>query len=386
MDRLFDSYGALLPLMSAHFAARHPKGPADSDFAWRRSVRAKAFDALRGMLPAGATSNLGIYASGQAYEALLVRMRAHPLPEAQNYGALMLEELRKVIPSWVKRVDSPTRGIEHSRYLQSRTEAAADAALRLVGEETEWSCGWTGAPGLAAEPEVRLVDFDPRGELKMVAAMLFPYSHLSEATLEAKVEAMSVEQRLEVIRAYQGTRANRRHRPGRALERAEYRFEIISDYGAFRDLQRHRLLSIDWQHLTPWHGYTMPAAVAEAGAEATYHQAMERSAGLYEELAGRFGPFQAAYAVALAFRIRYSMQLNAREAMHMLELRTSPQGHPEYRRVCQQMHRLIADQAGHRAVAAMMSFVDHEDYTGERLERLEGENRAQQKKAAPVEP
>jgi thymidylate synthase ThyX len=371
MDRLFDAYADLLPVVQAHLAARHPKAPEDSDFVWRQSIRAKAFDSLRGMLPAGATSNLGIYASGQAYEALLVRMRAHPLPEAQFYADLILEELRKVIPSWVKRVDAVDRGVAHSQYLQSKEADMAALADALFGQTAT-----RAEPDIGGEPEVTLTDWDPDGETKVVAAMLYPYTHLSEATLLDKVAAMSVEQRLDVMRRYTGDRANRRHRPGRALERCDYRFDVISDYGAFRDLQRHRLLTVEWQDLTPDHGYTMPHSVADAGAEETYALAMSRSASLYGALTERFLPTQAAYAIALAYRIRYMMQFNAREAMHLIELRTSPQGHPEYRQVCQQMHRLIRDRAGHHAIAAMMTYVDEADYEQSGLERLEGERRA----------
>jgi len=178
-----------------------------------------------------------------------------------------------------------------------------------------------------------------------------------------------------------GDRRNRRHRPGRALERCDYRFDVISDYGAFRDLQRHRLLTVEWQELTPGHGYTMPGSVVDAGVEDAYGAAMERSAELWGALSERFRPSQAAYAVALAYRIRYAMQFNAREAMHILELRTSPQGHPEYRMVCQQMHRLVAEKAGHRTIAAMMSHVDESDYDTAGLERLQGERRAEERRA-----
>ena len=373
MDRLFDAYGQLLPVLQTWFSARHPKAAADSDFVWRQSVRAKAFDALRGMLPAAASSNLGIYASGQAYEALLIRMRAHPLPEARTYAALMLTELRKVIPSWVKRVDVEDRGVAHSRYLEDNDRRMQDLAGDLLGTpDIDSAAG--AAPG--GDPEVTLLDWDPDAETKIVAAMLYPYSQQPEHRIQERVASMSEEERLDVVRAYAGDRHNRRHRPGRALERGDYRFDILSDYGAFRDLQRHRLLTVEWQDLTPTHGYTMPRAVAEAGSEEAYAGAMARSAALHGVLAERFGRVQAAYAVALAYRIRYVMQLNAREAMHMIELRTSPQGHPEYRNVCQQMHRLIVEKAGHRAVAALMTHLDDNDYEEEGLERLEGERRA----------
>jgi thymidylate synthase ThyX len=361
MDRLFDTYADLLAPMQSHYVERYPKQPGDSDFAYRSSIRAKAYDALRGILPAAAQSNLGIYGTGQAYEMLLLRMRSHPLPEARSYADLMLEELRKVIPSFLKRVDLPDRGGAWTDYLRRNREAMEGVAAALLGAEE---------PG--ERPMVTLVDFDPDAEVKLVAAALYPYSSLPEDQLVARVERMSTDERLEVLRAYSGERANRRHKPGRAFERVGYRFDVLSDYGAFRDLQRHRMLTIEWQDLTPRHGYTRPEALEAAGVGERFDEAMARSAGLYEDLAERF-PQQAAYAVALAYRVRYTMQCNAREAMHMLELRTSPQGHPEYRQVCQAMHRLIAEQAGHRAIAESMRFVDHGTYD---LERLDAENRA----------
>jgi hypothetical protein len=232
-------------------------------------------------------------------------------------------------------------------------------------------------PAAGGRPQVVLTDWDPEGEDKVVAAMLYPYTDRSEGEIARLVAGMTVEDRLEVIRRYTGDRDNRRHRPGRALERSGYRFDVISDYGAFRDLQRHRLLTVEWQELTPGHGFAMPEAIAAAGAAPVYEEVMERSAELHHALTDRFCASQAAYAVALAYRIRYVMQFNAREAMHMLELRTTPQGHPEYRQVCQQMYRLIAEQAGHRALAAMMSHVDLADYEESGLERLAGERRAE---------
>ncbi len=365
MDRLFDTYAELLPKMQEWFTGLYPKEPGDSDFVHRQSIRAKAFDALRGILPAATLSNLGIYGTGQAYEMLLVRMRAHPLPEARAYAAMMLEELRKVVPSFLKRVDMPDRGGAWSDYQMRNRSAMTEVADRLfAGVEPE------------ARPMVTLVDFDPEGEEKLVAATLYPYTDLPDDQVLATVRRMSVDERLSVLRAAVGERTNRRHRPGRGLERTGYRFDILSDYGSFRDLQRHRLLTIEWQDLSPRHGYLLPDAVVDAGAGEFFEEAMDRSRDLYEAMAGPF-PSQASYAVALAYRVRYLMQLNVREAMHVIELRTSPQGHPEYRKVCQQMHRLIEVEAGHKAVAAMMRFVDHGTYD---LERLASERRAEQRR------
>src|SRR5688500_11168741 len=366
MDRMFDTYAELIPPMQAWFTERYPKERGDSDFAYRQSIKAKALDSLRGLLPAAAQSNVGIYGTGQGYEALLLRMRAHPLPEARQYAALMLEELRKVIPSFLKRVDLPDRGGAWSSYMEANRAAMEAVAARLFeGDKPE------------PRPMVTLVDFDPEAEDKLVAACLYPYTDLPEDQVLAKVRTLPADEKAGVLRAYVGERGNRRHRPSRGFERIGYRFDVLSDYGAFRDLQRHRLLTIEWQDLTPRHGYNRPEAVAEAGLGERFAESMQRSADLHDAVAERFPP-QAPYAVALAYRVRYVMQLNAREAVHMLELRTSPQGHPEYRRVCQEMHRLIAEQAGHRAVADAMRFVDHGTYD---LERLEAERRAEARRS-----
>ncbi len=358
LDRMFDTYADMAAIMLDYFRDRFPRQPGDSDFVHRQALKAKALDAVRGALPAAALSNVGIYGTGQAYEALLVRMRAHPLPEARSYADLMLGELRKVIPSFLKRVDVRDRGVAASTYLATTRTASDEIAVRFFPP---------GDPAGDTGPHVELVDFDPDGEVKLVAAMLYAYTDRSEREIEARVRAMTVDERLAVVRAYVGERGNRRHRPGRAFERTGYRFDVLADYGAFRDLQRHRMLTIEWQPLSPRHGYTRPEPVDDAGCRDAFDETMERSAALHDVLAERFAP-QAPYAVALAYRVRFVMQLNAREAMHMLELRSEPQGHPAYRVVAQEMHRLIAEQAGHRALALAMRHVDHSGAEGGRMD------------------
>jgi thymidylate synthase ThyX len=368
LDRLFDTYAELIPVVQDHVRAVSPKAPGDSDFVYRTAVKAKALDAVRGILPAAAQSNVGIYGSGQSYEQLLIRMRADPLPEARIYADMILAELRKVIPSFVRRVDLAERGVESSDYLSDNRKAMEGLTAELLGDVDIHD----------DEASVELVDFDPDAEVKMVASMLYPHSHLSERDIEHRVRAMSVEDRMRIIQAYAGERSNRRHRPGRALERPFYRFDILADYGAFRDLQRHRMLTVEWQTLCPYHGYTLPRLVEEASLAGQFHEAMERSAELYVAIRPEF-PVNAPYAVALASRVRFILNLNARSAMHTLELRSAPQGHPAYRSVVQQMHQLIGAKAGHRAVAAMMSFVNHSSETD--LERLEAERRAEARRA-----
>ena len=369
LDRAFETYTHWIEPVQEYFRARHPQSATDSDAVYRAVIRAKALDTLRGLLPAATRSNVGIYGSGQAYEMLLLRMRAHPLAETREVAGLMLPELRRVIPAFLQRVDRPDRGVRWSDYLRARERETRALTNELADAGTDHS-----------RDEVTLTEFDPDGESKVVAAALYPTSGLPLDGLLAVARGMTNEERVRVLRTYAGDRRNRRHRPGRAFEHASYTFDVVSDYGAFRDLQRHRMLTLEWQNLTTRHGYTPPAdAVGEVGALADWDRAMDDSAALYARLASRCSPTVAQYAVSMAYRIRFYMRMNAREAMHVIELRTSPQGHPSYRRVCQRMHRLIAEQAGHAAIAAAMTFVDH---SAVELERLASERALDRKRDA----
>ena len=366
LDHAFETYARWIPAMEAHFRAKYPKAPEDSDGVYRSVIRAKALDTLRGLLPAATTSNVGLFGTGQAFEGLLLRMFAHPLAEVRGCAQQMLTELRHVIPAFLARLDQPNRGGRWIEYFEETRRAFAASAAPFVG--------------VAAEPrdEVTLTDFDPDGEIKVVAAALYNASALPDDQLLAIARALSPDDRAAILRAYTGARANRRHKPGRAFERTSYRFDILADYGAFRDLQRHRLLTLDWQPLSARHGYTEPAAIEDAGALDDWRSVMAQSAALYEQLVAGGLRDAAPYAVVMAYRVRFYMDMNAREAMHVIELRTSPQGHPSYRRVCQMMHRAIAEQAGHRAIAGTMTFVDHSSVE---LERLQSERALEKKRA-----
>jgi thymidylate synthase ThyX len=366
LDAAFETYARWIPALEEHFRAKYPKSPEDTDGVYRSVIRAKALDTLRGLLPAATQSNVGLFGTGQAYEALLLRMFAHPLEEVRAYAQLMLVELRQVIPAFLTRVDQRDRGGRWIEFLAESRRAFRNAAEPIVaGIECE------------ARPEVVLTDFDPDGEMKVVAAALYDASTLSDDQLIARVRRMSPEERTTLLRVYVGHRTNRRHKPGRAFERTSYRFDILSDYGAFRDLQRHRLLTLAWQPLSVRHGYNEPAAIEEAGALADWRNVMKRSAELYETLVAHGLHEIAGYGVAMAYRVRFYMEMNAREAMHVIELRTAPQGHPAYRRVGQLMHRAIAEVAGHRAIAAAMTFADHSEVE---LERLQAERTMEKKR------
>jgi thymidylate synthase ThyX len=368
-DDAFETYARWLEPMREHFRARFPQQEGDSNFVYRSTINAKACDTLRGLLPAATRTHVGMFATGQTYEQLLLRLRAHPLEEVREYGDLILTQLRKVIPAFLVRVDQEDRGVAWSRYLAETRARAAEVTARILGDEVP-----------PPRPEVVLTDFEPDGETKIVAAALYATSSLPDDRLLEIARGLSDDERRDVLRAYVGDRRNRRHKPGRAFERTGYRFDVLCDYGAFRDLQRHRLLTLEWQTLGPGGGFELPPDVEAAGATEDWDRVMERSAELHAELirAG-LSPEVAQYAVSMGYRVRFVMQMNAREAMHLIELRSSPQGHPVYRRVAHEMHRLIAEEAGHRAVAEAMSHVDHSDVD---LERLEAERRAEAKRTA----
>ena len=368
MNAAFETYARWIDPMRVWFEARYPKAPGDSDAVHRAAIRAKALDTLRGLLPAATQSNVGIYGTGQSYEALLLRMRAHPLDEVRAAADAMLIELRKIIPAFLTRVDQPDRGGKWTAYLAEARARTAELARRIQA----------GVRESGSETEVTLSDFDPEGEIKVVAAAMYPGSSLGDRDLMALARKLTPGEREEVLRAAVGSRSNRRHKPGRAFERTGYRFDVLTDYGAFRDLQRHRLLTIEWQALSARHGYSEPEAVVMAGGAQDWRDVMDRSAELYETLVEAGLPDVAQYSVSMAYRVRFVMDMNAREAMHVIELRTAPQGHPAYRRVCQQMHRLIAETAGHRAIAAAMTFADHSEVE---LERLQEERRLERKRA-----
>jgi thymidylate synthase ThyX len=374
MDLAFETYAKWIPAAEEHFRRKHPQAPTDSDAVYRSVIRAKALDTLRGLLPAATTSNVGLFGTGQAYEALLMRMFAHPLEEVRACAAAMLIELRQVIPAFLARVDQAGRGVRAIDYLATTQARVASIALPHLSK----ALADVGARPDVGADEVTLTEFDPEGEVKVVASALYPLSTLSDAQALELARRLSTDERVALLNAYVGDRANRRHKPGRAFERTRYRFDVLTDYGAFRDLQRHRMLTLEWQPLSTDHGCVTPSAIDEIGAFSEWRAVMDASATLHAALVARGRRDVAPYAVVMGYRVRFYMDMNAREAMHVIELRTTPQGHPAYRRVCQRMHRLIADVAGHRAIAAAMQFADHSEVE---LERLQSE-RAQEAKRA----
>ena len=366
MDRIFAIYADSLPRVSAWADRTFPAPDGEPSAAHRRAVQAKSLDLLRGLLPAASLSHMGIFATGQTYEQLILHLLAHPLPEARRCGRMILEAVQAVMPSFVARVERPDRGGEWIAYLEQR-ERAAERWVARLGLDREPAAGTE-----AARPSVRLLHVDG-DEDALLSALLFEAAAVSEESARIRLAALSGDERAALLRDLVGARLNRRHRPGRGFEALRYRFEIVADYGAFRDLQRHRMLTVQWQRLGPHLGADVPEEVEAAGCADDYRRALEASRSEWERLAAEGREREALYALCLGYRIRFVLDLNAREAMQLIELRSGREGHPGYRAVAHEMHRLIAEV--HPSVAGAMTHVDSE--TEPRLERILGEMRTQ---------
>ena len=276
MDALFEDYGLALQALQPWVAERFPPGEGQSPAAHERAVRAKALDLARGLLPAATLSHVGVFASGQTFERLVMHLRAEELPEAREAAELLLEALRTVVPAFMARVDRPDRGGAWTEFLRRRAAGEAEAVARLgLDRPTE------EAP---AGAEVRLLHADGEERL-LLSALLFERASAGERQIIDAIDALAAEERAALLAELLSGRENRRHLPGRGLEALRYRFEIVSDYGAFRDLQRHRMLTAQWQSLGPDLGAELPEEVEAAGLAPLFEAAFERSRAAWQRLA-----------------------------------------------------------------------------------------------------
>jgi thymidylate synthase ThyX len=356
-DALFAVYSSMVEPVTEAIRARFPIDSGETDRAWKSATRAKALDLLRGLLPAGALTNLGLFGNGRAFEYLITKMAAHELPECRRLAADLHQELALVIPAFVKRALDERYGRPAAERMARIREATAAISRHGAAEHV------TG-------PSVKLVEFDPDAERKVVAAALFPYSDMSLAEQTADSA--------QVLEALLGDRANRRQRVPRALEHAQYTFEIVANFGAYRDLHRHRMLTQDRQLLGTSLGYDLPPGLADLGMADLFRAAVEGAAAVYPTLERDAGSALAQYIVPLAFRVRWYFRANLREVYHLCELRTTPQGHPDYRWVAQEMFRRVAEV--HPRLARYASFVDLGP--GDELERRRSERRIDEKLSA----
>jgi thymidylate synthase ThyX len=329
-----------------------------AETAYRATVRAHACDVLRSYLPAATLTNVGMFGVGQAFEYLLSKLYSHSLSEAKDLAAAMHADLNQLIPSFVKRA-------QLNEFLVGATTAAKAVANDSI----------TAAPIKSDEP-VTLVDYDTLAEEKIVAGILYPHARHPLAQLRELVAAMSQEQRRKILEDHFGKRRHRRDKLSRAFENVYYTFDILGNLGLYRDLHRHRILTQERQDFTTAHGYDTPPEIEEAGFKSDFDRSMNLAADLYERIF-RDLPAESQYVVPFAYKIRWYMKMNLREAVHMCELRTMPQGHPDYRFICQEIWRRI--QEVHPALAQSGKFMDWQKY---RLGRLQSEMRTEFKKSA----
>jgi thymidylate synthase ThyX len=364
LDRLFDTYSGLIDPMLHWVQAHTPRDETTSERAYKSATRAKALDLLRGLLPMATLTNVGMFGNGRAFDYLLTKLAATPHQEVRDIGQGMQAQLDLLIPAFVKRAKTE-RGAQYARYLAANRDAIATIARDLPAID----------PTLSA-PTVQLVEYDPDAVLKVVAAILYPQSVLPLAELYTYAAGLSMSQHTQIIEAYIGERGSRFQRPGRAFEETYYTFDLFADLGAYRDLHRHRILTQERQRYSVQHGYITPSEIEAAGLAVDYRAALEQAAEAVE-IIGSDLPEAAQYAVPFAFRIRWRIKLNLREAYHLIELRSSRQGHPSYRVIAQEMYRQI--NAVHPSLARGMEFVDLNSYA---LERLASEQRIDTKRSS----
>ncbi len=333
MDKILDLYSIMVRGVTAYLRKQHPEPTDISERqAWLNSTRAAACDAVRRVLPVAVKSTVGIFASAQAVEYMVMNLLSDPIAEARIVGEQILREARKVTPAFLERADQLERGGMISAYISITKSNVRDLAreyLDYASLPLTWSL---------SKSSVRLVSYWPDNELDLVPEILFEHAeHLSLSEIERQVASWDNVKKAKVFRAYIGERFNRRARPGRAFEKAHFEWEIVGDYGTFRDLQRHRVVdSMEWQRLSPFLGYDVPDLVREAGFEHDFRQCFVLSSELFDEMSAT-SELEAQYATLLGHRMRYRLIANLREAFHIIELRTGPAGHPGYRKICNQM-------------------------------------------------
>jgi dTMP kinase len=364
MDSLFDKYSLMVRQLTDYLRKNSDTLEKDRDGAWKGATRAQACDAIRPVLPVATRSTVGIFASGQSIESLIMHLMSDELPEAQETGKNLLKQARKIIPMYLERADKPERGGALMAY-----RANTYSAVKKLAKEN--------LPQIHATPSqeaVVLSDYWPRNELNLLADMLYEHSDLPLDDIQSAVSSWPYDKKIEVFRAYMGERLNRRHRPGRALEKAHYSWDILCDYGIFRDLQRHRIVDdLNWQQLTPRFGYEVPKLVEEAGLSDQFEECFDISLKLYSSLQKAGYSLEAQYATLLGHKMRWKITYNAREAFHLLELRSAPQGHPGYRKIAVQMHQKIAEV--NPLIAESMSFINKDE--DPKLTRLAAEKYTQ---------
>lgn len=357
-DHLFDTYCKLIPPLTILMEKKFPKEPQSSQAAYAAALRARVLDCLRGLLPAGTLTNLGVYGNGRYWEQLIHRLHSQNLVELQDIGKQAFQELAKVIPSFVRRSDSSHK--HHVTY--SRFYETMQAELKNVASHHN-------IPDRSSEGGVKLIQFDKEAPFKVAAALLYATGDHALVDLETYCRKLSAEEIAKIFDAASSMRENRRHKSPRALEHAFFTFEIIGDFGMYRDLHRHRMLTQERQLLTCQHGYFIPQEILGTPMESDYRSAMERAQEVHAKIAEELAE-EAQYLVPMAFNVRWYFNVNLRALQWLCELRSSAAGHPNYRYVAQEMAKQVI-----REFPAFEAFLKFVDYDGYDLGRLDQEQR-----------
>jgi thymidylate synthase ThyX len=333
------------------------KSPTDIENAkkiYASTVKAKTLDILRNLLPSSTLTNLAISGNGRAFEYLLFNMFSSDLSELQDIGNHLFGELEKYVKPFIRRSKDNMYSSIYKDYLAKTKDSIHQFVdSEILPKENHPTVNLDSAAILCHVP-------NEDAEIRLVSSILHEHcKDTSMAFLLNYAKTLPDEKRHKIIRLYTQFRQNRRHRPGRAFESIEYSFELLTNYGTFRDLHRHRLLTISRQLLSTSYGYDTPKEITESGMEKDYNDCMYVSNDAYKSMSLKM-PVEAQYVVNFAYRYPYFIKMNLREACHMIELRTTPQGHPDYRRVCQQMYALI--KKVNPVISEGIKFVDMNDY------------------------
>jgi thymidylate synthase ThyX len=335
MNFLFETYNAMYPKMLDYIKQANPKSEGTNDKAYDNAIKAKALDSLRGLLPMSTLTNVGIHGNGRALEYLIIKLRSPLIDELRNLSYQIQEELDKSIPSFVKR-SKDEKGYAFSGYISNRH---ADISW-LTKSALSKGC-FESADLVSNDPETILTKFELDGVDRVIAAIMYPHASDYHADLMAVARSMSDDEKDEIITAYVGDRSSRHIKVGRAFEEIHYNFEILADIGAYRDLQRHRMMSQDRQAFTVDYSYSVPIDIIRAGLEAEYRSAMDQAYQTYQDVYDAMPDF-AQYVVPFGYKIHWRIKMNLRQAFHLIELRSTLQAHPNYRSIALSMHKLIS--------------------------------------------
>lgn len=364
-NRLFDTYSKLIPPLTAQIEQGFPKEPAISKAAYTAALRAKVLDCLRGLLPASTLTNMGVFGNGRFYESLIQKLNCHNLAEMQEIGKKTYQELSKVLPSFVRRAEPSHR--HHQAFAQFCETMQSDIRQFAAHHAKEVQA--------FSQPSIRLVNADPEAVSKVAAALLFAHSQAGLAELQEYCRGLPEEELSRLLETACAARENRRHKSPRALEHANFTFEILADFGVYRDLHRHRMLTQERQLLTCHYGYYSPPEIAGTEMESEYREAMEMAKKAFDTIATEL-PEEAQYVVPMAYNIHWYFHINLRGLQWLCELRSQASGHPTYRLIAQEMANQVS-----QAVPPFERFFKFVDYEGYQLGRLSAEIRQEEKKS-----